>query len=310
MVQELVEDPQLFGVVRGADRIRAEICADRLVVIEDLLYLDRVVGEELRGRVDGRQAATDDGGRQAHLQIGHRVLLERAGQLQGHEKVTRFADAANEVVLHAHDGRRSGAGSDGDVVESELVEGIADGQRSAETYAAVEADVLLSLQRDADHFQEILVPANGDAVLRHPAEAGQDPVIELVPQYPRVADWLGQKLLVDRLDLQTVDGHDTETFVGEIVSERVAGRSETNHEHVLAVVREGDGAANIQRIPPRHQPVHLESVREKEDIGQHAGFDLRNIDRILLLKNARLHAVVADSMARAWAHRVVEHDHG
>ena len=43
-----------------------------------------------------------------------------------------------------------------------------------------------------------------------------------------------------------------------------------------------------------------------QHVGQHAGLDLRDVDRLLLLVDARLHAVVADAVAGARAHRVVE----
>ena len=44
-----------------------------------------------------------------------------------------------------------------------------------------------------------------------------------------------------------------------------------------------------------------------EHVGQHACLDLRNVDGLLLLIDAGLHAIVADPMAGAGAHRVVHH---
>ena len=111
-----------------------------------------------------------------------------------------------------------------------------------------------------------------------------------------------------RLDLQSVDADDAETLVHQIVGERVAGRPETGDEDVLAVIGQRMGPADIQRIPPREQSVDLDAPRQLQHVGQHAGFDFRDVDRVLLLVDARLHAVVADAMAGARAHRVVQHD--
>src|SRR5262249_27395699 len=56
--------------------------------------------------------------------------------------------------------------------------------------------------------------------------------------------------------------------------------------------------------------VDLDSPRERQDVGQDAGLDLRDVDRLLLLEDASLHAVVADAVAGARAHRVVDRDQG
>src|SRR6185369_13641296 len=121
-----------------------------------------------------------------------------------------------EVVLHPHDRRRARAGSDGDVIEAELVERVFDGQRPAESHTAIHAQVAAPLERDADDFQKVLVPANGDAVLRHAAGTREDALVELVPKYPRVADRLA-RVEAERLDLQAIDRDDAEAFVREVV---------------------------------------------------------------------------------------------
>ena len=241
------------------------------------------------------------------MQIRQRCVLERAGELQRHQEVGRLADAANEVVLHPHDGRRSGACGDGDVIESELVERVFDRDRAAESHAAVHLQIRLPLERDTHHFQEVLVPTNGDAVLGDAAESGQDAIVEWVPKLARVADRLVDVALGQRLDLQAVDGHNAEAFVRQVVRERVARRPEADDENVLAVVRQRHRTADVQRIPHREQRVDLEAPRQVEDVGHDARLDLRDVDRVLLLKNARAHAVVADAVARAGAHGVVDH---
>ena len=90
--------------------------------------------------------------------------------------------------------------------------------------------------------------------------------------------------------------------------QRVAGRPEADDEDVLAVVGQRVRAPDVERIPARQQAVDLDAPRQREHVGEHAGLDLRDVDRLLLLVDAGLHAVVADAVAGARAHRVVDDD--
>ena len=90
--------------------------------------------------------------------------------------------------------------------------------------------------------------------------------------------------------------------------QRVAGRPEPDDQDVAAVVGQRIGPLDVERIPARQQPVDLDAPRHVEHVGQHAGLDLRDVDRFLLLIDAGLHAVVADAMTGARAHRVVDDD--
>ncbi len=90
--------------------------------------------------------------------------------------------------------------------------------------------------------------------------------------------------------------------------ERVAGGAEPDHEHVVAAIVERDRTAAVERVPAREQAVDLEAPGQREHVGEHAGLDLRNVDRLLLLEDAGLHAVVADAVAGAGQHRVVAGD--
>ena len=54
--------------------------------------------------------------------------------------------------------------------------------------------------------------------------------------------------------------------------------------------------AQVERIPAREQAVDFESPRQLEHVLQRARLGLRNVDRLLLLVDARLHAVVADAV--------------
>jgi hypothetical protein len=112
----------------------------------------------------------------------------------------------------------------------------------------------------------------------------------------------------ERLDLEAVDARDAEALVPEVVREGVAGRAEADDHDVLAVVRERVGATGAQRVPSREQVVDLEAPRQREHVRQDRGLDLRDVHRLLLLEDAGLHAVVADAVAGARHHRVVDHD--
>src|SRR5215510_15642651 len=94
-----------------------------------------------------------------------------------------------------------------------------------------------------------------------------------------------------------------------MLSEGIPCGTHSHHEYVLAVVAKWVRPSRVDRVPPRQQRDNLEPIRQPQHVRQNTGFDLRNIYRILLLKNARLHAVVADSMTGAGEHRIVDHYH-
>ena len=307
MEDELVEDFPLFGVEAGADRLLALVGHEPVVAPEDLLHLDHVVGAHLGGGVDGGEAAADHHRRQPDLQVGERPPLERAGELERHQEVGGGADAADEIVLDVDHRRASRAGGDGDVVESHLP-GVLQRERSAETDAAVKADVGAAGEGHVEDGEEVLVPADGDAVLGHAAEAPQGALVELDGDLVERADRLLQELPGERLDLEPVDADDAEPLVGQVMGQGVTGRAQPDHEDILAVVGEGIGAADGERIPAGEQPIDLESPGERKHVGQHARLGLRDVHRLLLLEDARLHAVVADAVAGAGCHRVIDGD--
>ena len=151
-------------------RALAKVADQRLVAVERLLDLDRVIRQQLGRGVDAGQAAADHDRRQPHLQVRQRVPLERAGQLQRHQEVAGLADAANQVVLDVDDRRPAGAGGNRDVIDA-VRPRLVERQRAAEADAAVDLELLAARQRQVDQRQEVLVPAHRDAVLRHAAEA-------------------------------------------------------------------------------------------------------------------------------------------
>src|ERR1043165_4173992 len=91
---------------------------------------------------------------------------------------------------------------------------------------------------------------------------------------------------------------------------RITGRAETDDEHVATVVGQRIRSTDVERIPAREEAIDLDAPWHPQHIGQGAGFDLRDVDRILLLVNAGLHAVVADAVSGARAHRIVDDDEG
>ena len=177
MRPELVENAVLFRIQHARARALRRSRAPALVSVQHLLDLDRVIGQQLGRGVDAGQAAADHDRGQPHLQVRQRVPLERAGQLQRHQEVAGLADAADQVVLHVDDRRPAGAGGDGDVIEADRPRFV-DRQRAAEADAAVDPQLVAPRQRQMDQRQEVLVPADGDAVLRHAAEAREHALVE------------------------------------------------------------------------------------------------------------------------------------
>ena len=90
------------------------------------------------------------------------------------------------------------------------------------------------------------------------------------------------------------------------MGERITGRPEADDHHILAVVRQCVRPFCVERVPTRQQAVDLKTVRQIQDIGQRCRLGKRYVYRLLLLENAALHAVVADAVAGAGTHRIVD----
>ena len=171
----------------GPHRLVAALGDQRLVARQELLDLHRVIGQRLGRGVDRGQAAADHDDRQPHRQVGDAVGLGGAGQLQRHQEIGRLPHPGRQAVLHRDHGRPAGAGAQRDVVEAEI-EGAVDRHRAAEADAAIHRELRPPLQQQANHLQEILVPAHRDAVLGDAAEPGHDAVVEPLEQARDVAD--------------------------------------------------------------------------------------------------------------------------
>ena len=191
-------------------------------------------------------------------------------------------------------------------------------QRAAEAHAAKHGELLPPLQQQPDDFQEILVPADRDAILGNAAESRHHPIVERLINLVNVADRFescavaqhihARRLFRQRLDLQAVNANHGMAVVHQVVRQREARRSKPNHQNFVTAGRKRYRPREIQRIPARQQTVNLEAPRQLQNIFQRARFDLRNIDGVLLLKNAGLHAIVADAMPGAGRHRIVDGD--
>src|SRR6185312_9139527 len=94
---------------------------------------------------------------------------------------------ARQPVLHRNDGRAPGAGAERDVIEAER-ESVIDRDRAAEAHPAIEREFMPALDQQPDHFEEVLVPAHGDAVFGDAAEPSHDAIVEPFPELLHVAD--------------------------------------------------------------------------------------------------------------------------
>ena len=197
-------------------------------------------------------------------------------------------------------------------------EGAVDRQRAAKPHAAIHRELRPALEQEPHGFEEILVPAHRDAVFGNAAEPGHDARVEPLVLRRDIADrregaaaavghdagHLGRQ----RLDLQPVDRGDKMPVIHQMMRQRKAGRAKPDDEHLVARCRLGQRPLEVERVPPRQQAVDLEAPRQPQHVFQGAGLDLRDVDRLLPLVDAGLHAIVADAVPGRGADRVVDRD--
>src|SRR5690606_18930508 len=122
------------------------------------------------------------------------------------------------------DRRAPRAGRERDVIEAELPR-VLERDGAAEADAAVDAEQALPRERDVEEREEVLVPADGDAVLADAAEAEERALVELLVERAEVLDRHGRRRRVageldrERLDLEAVDGGDAEALARQVVHE-------------------------------------------------------------------------------------------
>ena len=305
---------ELFGDLGLLLRPR-DLAVPRLAARKELLDLHRVIGERLGRGVDGRQPAAHHDHRQAYLEVGDAVGARRAGKLERHQEVRRHAHARRQRIRHRHMGRPSGPGRHGHMVEAPF-ERLVEPERAAEAHPADHGEGRAPLQQQPHELEEVLVPAHGDAVFGDAAEACHDALGQVLAEFRHVAhgpEGAARARLVHarersrkRLDLEPVHRHHAVPVIHEVVGEAEAGGAEADHQHLPAAVRQRQRTGEVQRVPARQQAVDLEAPGQVEHVLQHARLDLRNIDRVLLLIDAGLHAVIADAVAGGGAERVVD----
>src|SRR5437773_1690628 len=105
-----------------------------------------------------------------------------------------------------------------------------------------------------------------------------------------------------------VDGDHGVAVVHQVVRQRESGRAEPDNKDSFPGCRFWIRATNVEGVPAREQRVDLEAPRQFENVLQRARLGLRDVDRLLLLVDAGLHAVVADAVPGGGQHRVVDGD--
>ena len=87
MGEEFVGDPAFLFAHTRARAVLAQFFHEHIMAAGEFLDLAHVVGKRLGRGVDGRQAAADNDGGQTQLQVGGRILLGGAGELQRHQEI-------------------------------------------------------------------------------------------------------------------------------------------------------------------------------------------------------------------------------
>ena len=226
MLDEFGGDLALRRCPLRAHRLLAALGDEDLVTRQELFDLERIIGQRLGRRVDRGQTAADHDDRQAHGQIGDAVGLGRAGQLQRHQEIGGLPHPRREAVLHRDHGRPAGPGAQRDMIEAEI-ECAVYRDRAAKAHAAIHRKIRPSFEQQAHDLQEILVPANRDAVLGDAAEPRHDAVVEAFDQGRDIADRLelapraverdAADLGRQRLDLEPIDRRDEMAVVQQVM---------------------------------------------------------------------------------------------
>ena len=104
-----------------------------------------------------------------------------------------------ESVFAAPVSWRAGTDSERHVVETEGVCRI-HGKRPAKPHAAVKGELAPALQQQPYDLEKVLVPPDGDAILRDAAEARHDALIQRLVEHTDIADRLERHPIAARID--------------------------------------------------------------------------------------------------------------
>ena len=218
-----------------------------------------------------------------------------------------------------NDGGAAGARAKGDVVEAHFESGI-DGESTTEAHTAEHVELAAAFEEQADYLKEVLVPANGDAIFGDAAETGHDAFIEPFVDFGDVTEGaefgtaaqgidagnIGRK----GFDFEAVDGENGVAIIHQVMRKGEAGGTKANDQDFKTGGRAHEGAREMQGVPAREQAIDFEAPGEFQNVFERAGFDLRNIDRLLLLEDAAFHAVITDAVPGGGGHGVVNGDDG
>ena len=199
-----------------ARRASPRLGDQRLVARQELLDLHHVVRQRFGRRVDRRQAAADDDDRHPHLQIGEESVFAAPVNCSAIRKSDAWRTPRTRPFFIGITVGRPAPGAERDMVEAHL-EGAVDGYRAAEAHAAIHCELRAPLEQQADDFQEVLVPPDGDAVFGHAAEARPSRARRAARRFPDVSHRRNgtaamrihaREVSRQRLDLQAVDADD------------------------------------------------------------------------------------------------------
>ena len=238
-----------------------------------------------------------------------RVGLGRAGQLQRHQEVRRRAHAAGQAVGHVEHGRAGPRRRTSAMWSKPSAKAPSTVSVPPKRTPPNIANCAAPLQQQPHHLQEVLVPAHGDAVLGHAAEAGHHPRARAARAArstsrigrERHARAVGRRRPRSPASSGSIFSPSMPTtawpsLIRWWASVKPAGpRPTTSTRLPLAGLRQRP--AQVERVPARQQRIDLEAPGQRQHVLQRAGLDLRDVDRVLLLVDARLHAVVADAVA-------------
>ena len=191
------------------------------------------------------------------------------------------------------------------------------GDRTAETHPAKQGKLRTPLQQQANDLQKIFIPAHGNAIFGHPAETSHHSIIQWLTQGAGIIYWRKRHTFTrtihtrqfswQRFDFQAINTNHHMPIIHQMMRQRITRRPHTHHQHTLARVSERVRATNVERIPAREQAVNFKAPGQRQHVFQGARFRLRNIHRLLFLIDARLHAVIANTVTRGGDHGIV-HD--
>jgi hypothetical protein len=94
--------------------------------------------------------------------------------------------------------------------------------------------------------------------------------------------------------------------VEQVVGEIETRRPEPHDQDLVAALGLGDRPSEVKRRPTGQQAVDLEAPGQRQNVLEGARLDLGDVDRILLLVDAGLHAVVADPVPGRRQEGIVE----